>query len=93
MGQADFLELGSWNFSCYMCGRKCKSSRARRNWQGFYVCDRPGCWEPRQPQDFARGTKDTQQPPWTQPEPAPQFVDDAPETPIPDPSEYPLNEH
>lgn len=90
MGEADYLKLGSWNAVCYMCGKKCKADEMRRHWQGFYVCQRPGCWEPRQPQDFVRGAKDIQQPPWTQPQPADQFVPDAPDIPIPDPSEYPL---
>lgn len=90
MGEADYLKLGSWNAVCYMCGKKMKGDEARRHWQGFYVCQRPGCWEPRHPQDFVRGAKDIQTPPWTQPAPAPQFVSDAPDIPIPDPEDYPL---
>lgn len=42
------------------------------------VCDGPGtnyCWEPRHPQDFVRGVKDKQTPPWVRPEPPDTFLD------------------
>jgi len=71
-GRADFLKLGDWNVVCFECGRKRKASMMKRHWQGYYVC--PEHWEPRQPQDFARGVPDVQTPPWTQPMPANQFV-------------------
>ena len=71
-GRADFLELGSWNAICYRCGRKRKASEMRKQWQGYWVC--PEEWEPRQPQDFARGVPDEQSPPWTQPPPADVFI-------------------
>ena len=74
MGRADFLKLGDWNFICFRCGRKAKSSTARRQWQGYSVCDRPGCYEPRQSQDFVRGIPDIQSPPWVQPPAADIFV-------------------
>ena len=88
MGQADFLKLGDHNAMCFECGRKFKASTLRRHWKGYYVC--PEHWEPRQPQDFVRGTADRQAPPWTQPQPAPTFVPDAPSVPIPSPSDYPI---
>lgn len=90
MGQADFLKLGDWNAQCYMCGRKFKASTMKRHWQGYYVCKDD--WEPRHPQDFVRGTKDIQTPPWTQPMPAPLWVEGAePTEPITQPSEYPIH--
>lgn len=89
MGKADFLRLGDHNAQCYECGRKFKASELKRHWQGYYVC--PDHWEPRQPQDFVRGTKDIQAPGWTQPQPAPVFVAGAPDIPIPSPSDYPIN--
>lgn len=33
------------------------------------------CWEPRHPQDFVRGVKDKQTPPWVRPEGADTFLD------------------
>jgi hypothetical protein len=71
-GRADFLELGSWNVACSMCGRKRKANQMERNWQGLYRC--PEHNEPRQPQDFVRGVKDDPSVPFAQPE-LDQFVD------------------
>lgn len=65
MGQADYYAEGDWNASCYECGFKFKASALQRHWQGYWVCK--GCWEPRQPQDFARNVPDIQTPPWIQP--------------------------
>lgn len=87
-GNHDYLALGDWNVVCYECGRKRKGSELKRHWQGYYVCAEH--WEPRQPQDFVRGTQDIQTPPWTQPMPAPVYVADAPTTPPP-PSTYPIH--
>ncbi len=71
MGRADYYKPGSYNAICYFCGFKFKGDTLRRYWQGFYVCER--CWEPRQPQDFARSIMDVQTPPWSQPQPSWQF--------------------
>lgn len=65
-GRADYLELGSWNVACSMCGRKRKAGEVVRNWQGQWRC--PEHNEPRQPQDFVRATQDIQTPPFVQPE-------------------------
>lgn len=65
-GRADYLELGDWNASCSMCGRKRKASTMVRNWQGYYRC--PEHNEPRHPQDFVRGVQDVQTVPWSQPQ-------------------------
>lgn len=89
MSGADYLKLGDWNAVCYECGMKFKASTLKKHWQGYYVC--PEHWEPRQPQDFVRGTADIQTPPWTQPMPADVFVADAPDIPIPAPEDYPIH--
>lgn len=73
MGRADYLELGSWNVQCYQCGRKRKASMMKKHWQGFWVC--PEHWEARHPQDFVRNVTDNMTPPWSQPQPAPQFLE------------------
>lgn len=65
-GEADYLELGDWNVSCSMCGRKRKSSKVVQNWQGQYRC--PWHNEIRQPQDFVRNVKDIMTVPFSQPE-------------------------
>lgn len=73
MGRADYLALGDWNVQCYQCGRKRKASMLKKHWQGFWVC--PEHWEPRHPQDFVRNTTDNMTPPWSQPQPTPQFTE------------------
>jgi len=73
MGQADYLELGTWNAICYNCGRKRKSSELVKTWQGFYVCpEHVGIT--RHPQDFVRGIPDNQAAPWSQPPGADTFT-------------------
>lgn len=71
IGKSDYWAPGDWNTVCYQCGFKRKASYLVRNWKGYYVC--PEHNEPRQPQDFVRGVPDTQQPPWTQPQPTAVF--------------------
>jgi len=65
IGRADYLELGTWNATCYECGRKRKANTLVRNWQGYYVCRQHN--ESRQPQDFVRNIPDVIKPPWAQP--------------------------
>lgn len=66
MGKADYLKLGDWNAQCFRCGFKNKAGELRKQWQGYWVCT--ACWEPRQPQDFAKGVPDLQTVPWSQPD-------------------------
>jgi hypothetical protein len=89
MGKADFLKLGDYNSQCYECGMKFKDSMLKMHWKGYKVC--PEHWEPRQPQDFVRGTTDDQTVPHPQPQPAPVFAPGAPNIPIPSPSDYPIH--
>jgi hypothetical protein len=72
MGRADYLELGTWNALCSLCGRKRKANTMVKNWQGLYRC--PEHDEPRHPQDFVRAVPDVQTPPWVQRPPADVFV-------------------
>jgi len=65
MGTADYLELGTWNAECSMCGRKRKANQMVKNWQGMWRC--PEHNETRQPQDFVRAVPDVQTTPWAQP--------------------------
>jgi len=71
-GKSDYLALGDWNAQCWECSGKFKASVMKKHWKGYWVCTR--CWEPRQPQDFVKAVPDIQAPPWTQSEPAPDFV-------------------
>ena len=71
-GRSDRLELGTWNVSCSMCGRKRKADEMVRNWQGMYRC--PEHDEPRHYQDFARGLPDRMGVPFAQP-PTFRFVE------------------
>ena len=62
---------GQWRVICDRCGFKYWSGQLRKEWTGLMVCmggDTNDCWEPRHPQDFVRGKKDRQAPPWTRPE-------------------------
>lgn len=63
--------MGQWKADCDRCGFTYKSRQLRLEWTGLRVCSGPGtndCWEPRHPQDFLRGKKDRQAPPWVRPE-------------------------
>ena len=69
---ADFWADGQWNFFCDLCGKKEKSSKGKKTWDNFYVCQRHE--EVRNPQDFLKGVKDDQTVPWSRPEPTDTFV-------------------
>ncbi len=73
---------GQWLALCDRCGFKYHSGQLRKEWTGLMVCCGGGtnnCWEVRHPQEFVRGKKDRQAPPWVRPEPADTFID--PNTP------------
>lgn len=77
MDGRDTYQHGSWNVVCDRCGAEYKAHQLSKEWTGLMVCRGPGtrgCWEPRHPQDFAKGRKDNQSPPWVRPEPPDQFV-------------------
>lgn len=71
MGKSDYFKSHSWNAQCDRCGFKYKSEQLRKEWTGLRVCHGEGtndCWEPRNAQDFVRGVRDQQAPPWVRPE-------------------------
>lgn len=51
---------GDWYIQDDITGQKIRASTMRKTWDGFYTD--PRNWNPRQPQDFVRGVKDTQSP-------------------------------
>lgn len=68
-GRADYLELGSWNAQCALCGRKRKQSDMNQIPQGVPGAGLYKCKEheyQRNPQDFVRGIPDDMTPPWVQ---------------------------
>ncbi len=71
-GRADFWAPGGYNALCFECGRKRKASTLVKNWKGYWVC--PDHWEPREAQDFVKGVKDLQTPPWVQPQSSLNFT-------------------
>lgn len=63
----DEYRHGRWNVLCDRCGFKYKNNQLRLEWTGLRVCSGMGtndCWEVRHPQDFVRGRRDRQLPPW-----------------------------
>jgi hypothetical protein len=75
------FEMGQWNVICDRCGCKYKARQVRSEWTGLKVCSGPGtrdCWEQRHPQEFVKGKKDNQNPPWTRSEPPDTFVTPGP---------------
>lgn len=71
----NYYASGQWEFYCDLCGRKSKSSDARKTWDGFYVCSSHK--EVRNPQDFLRGVKDDQHVPWSRPGGTDTFVNNS----------------
>lgn len=60
-----------WNAICERCGFKYKNTQIRQEWTGLRVCCGAGtndCWEPRHPQEYVRGRKDSQTVPWSSPD-------------------------
>ena len=67
-----YYKKGSWKFICEVCGQQHKAEQMRKRWDGAIVCPRD--WEPRHPQDFVRGVKDTPSVPISRPEAPDQFI-------------------
>jgi hypothetical protein len=73
---------GQWNTICDRCGFRYKSVQLRSEWTGLKTCCGAGtnnCWEARHPQDFIRGKKDDQAPPWVRSEPSDDFITPGPD--------------
>jgi hypothetical protein len=58
-----YYKRGDWLAICDVCGFRYNATELRLRWDGLRVC--PKDFEVRQPQDFVRGVKDIQAPPWT----------------------------
>lgn len=68
----------TWKIECSRCGFDFHEYQIRKEWTGDMVCFGAGtneCWEPRHDQDFVRGVRDKQAPPWTRPEGDDVFLD------------------
>jgi hypothetical protein len=59
------FKLGAWKAQCQRCGFDYLNHDLRKEWTGLRVCR--DCFEIRHPQDFVRGVRDDQAPPWTSP--------------------------
>jgi len=68
-GPKDYLELGTWNVLCDVCGFKFKAFELRKRWDGYMVCSKD--FEERQPQDLIRLPRERQAPPWVRPQGTP----------------------
>lgn len=68
-----FLEWGTYNAICDICGFKFKAYQLRERWDGLRVCKED--FEFRHPQDMIKIPKDNQSIPWSRPEPADVFID------------------
>jgi hypothetical protein len=63
---------GQWKVACDRCGFWYKSDQLRLEWNNLRTCCGHGtnnCWEVRHPQEFVKGVKDRQAPPWVRPAP------------------------
>ena len=67
---------GQWRTVCNQCGQNFHNIHLRREWTGLMTCFGPvtnNCFELRNAQDFVRGVRDKQAPPWTRPYPDKPF--------------------
>jgi len=67
-GQKDYLDLGSHNAICDVCGFKFKGRELMKRWDGMMVCSMD--FEERHPQDLIKGILDKQATPYVRPMPA-----------------------
>lgn len=67
-----YLQWGSWNATCAVCGFRYKADQLKKRWDGLIVCEQD--WEIRHPQDLIRIPKENQSVPWTRPEPQDTFI-------------------
>lgn len=73
MPNADYYLHRSWNVICDRCDGKFKAHQLKREWTGLMVCK--GCWDPKDPQDFVKVTKDKQSVPWSRPKTEDVFIE------------------
>lgn len=79
-GSRDYLDLGTWNVMCGRCGRKRKAYELVKDaYTNLLMC--PEHADSRQPQDFARGIKESMAAPVIQP-PSVLFTEVSPTFPV-----------
>ncbi len=64
--------MGEFRVICDRCGQNFHNVHLRKEWTGLMTCHGPmtnNCWELRNAQDYVRGVRDKQSPPWTRPKP------------------------
>ena len=83
MGQADYFKLGDHNAICDICGFKYKMSELNETWDGYMACSKD--WNPRQPQDFVRGSQDNQSVNPSRPDPTETFIPESETGSLPTP--------
>ena len=67
-----YYKPGSWNAICDLCGFKFKAEELKLRWDGARVCKDD--FELRHPADFIKIPSEQAVPPWTRPEPAPNYL-------------------
>jgi hypothetical protein len=72
-GPKDYRSQCGFNAICDVCGFKFKGDELRKRWDGLMVCSDD--WEARHPQEFVKGKRDRQTPPYTRPQPDLVFVE------------------
>ena len=71
------FRMGQWLLLCDRCKFKRYADQVQKTWDGLIVCKpevKPGCFEPRHPQDFVRAKEDDSNVPFARPRPTDQFV-------------------
>jgi hypothetical protein len=81
MGRADYYSDGNNNVICDQCGKKFKTPKLKKQWDGIYTCNR--CWDYRHPQEFLRGVVDKTAPTLSRPEAPDTFTEGAQNLPMP----------
>ncbi len=70
-------KMGDHRVICDRCGQAFHQRHLRKEWTGLMTCygpNTPGCWELRNAQEYVRGVRDKQSPPWTRPKPDSVFT-------------------
>ncbi len=67
-----YYKPGSWNVICAVCGVEFKADEIRKRWDGLLVCHND--YENRNILDFTRVMPEMGSVPYSNPEPADQFI-------------------
>ncbi len=68
----NYYKPGTWNVMCAVCGVKFKSDEIKKRWDGLLVCKED--YENRNILDFTRVKPEMGSVPYSNPEPADQFI-------------------